>query len=77
MSGDANNDKYAVTHVLDSFSLYQIAVASKDPCAETATELLRDRWFGIFGPPIGVDDRSRNGVQGSLGVPVGHVCCFS
>ena len=48
---DANNDKYAVTHVLDSFSLYQIAVASKDPCAETATELLRDRWFGIFGPP--------------------------
>eukprot|EP00435_Cladocopium_sp_Y103_P070205 s2526_g34.t1 len=31
---DANNEKFAVTHVLDAFSLYQIAVAAKDPSAE-------------------------------------------
>jgi len=48
---DATNEKFAVTHILDTFSLYQIAVAAKDPSAETSTNLLRDRWFGVFGPP--------------------------
>jgi len=48
---DSENTKYAVTHVLDTFSLYQIAVAAQDPSSEGTTALLRDRWIGVFGPP--------------------------
>ena len=48
---DAKNEKFAVTHVLDAFSLYQIAMAMKDPSADNTTQLLRDRWIGVFGPP--------------------------
>ena len=31
--------------------MYQIAMAMKDPSAEKTTQLLRDRWIGVFGPP--------------------------
>eukprot|EP00435_Cladocopium_sp_Y103_P046235 s919_g13.t1 len=48
---DSNNEKFAVTHVLDAFALYQIAAAAKDPSADVSSKLLRDRWFGVFGPP--------------------------
>eukprot|EP00435_Cladocopium_sp_Y103_P039904 s522_g10.t1 len=48
---DSNNEKFAVTHIVDAFSLYQIAMAMKDPSAESSSQLLRDRWIGIFGPP--------------------------
>ena len=48
---DAAGEKFCVTHVLDAFSLYQIAVAAKDPSSELTTALLRDRWIGVFGPP--------------------------
>lgn len=47
---DAAGEKFCVTHVLDAFSLYQIAVAAKDPSSELTTALLRDRWIGVFGP---------------------------
>eukprot|EP00438_Fugacium_kawagutii_P019634 Skav232807 [mRNA] locus=scaffold614:489248:497143:- [translate_table: standard] len=48
---DANNFKYAVTHLLDAFSLYQIAICAVSPSASTTTHLVRDRWIAVFGPP--------------------------
>ena len=48
---DVEETKFAVTHIIDAFSLYQIATAAKDPSAETSVELIRDRWLGVFGPP--------------------------
>ena len=49
---DAQSLKYAVTHLVDAFSLYQVAIVSKDPSAATTTRLVRDRWIGTFGPPM-------------------------
>ena len=48
---DAMKKKYAVTHVMDAFSLYTVAIVAKDASAAVTTELLRDKWFAIFGPP--------------------------
>ena len=48
---DVNGSKYAVTHLVDAFSLYQIAVVSLNPLASSITSLVRDRWIGVFGPP--------------------------
>ena len=48
---DTEKQKFAITHVLDAFSLYTVAIAAKDASAAVTTELLRDRWFGVFGPP--------------------------
>eukprot|EP00435_Cladocopium_sp_Y103_P008686 s1575_g2.t1 len=48
---DAQQVKFAVTHILDTFSLYQVAVAVDDPSSQATMELLRDRWIGVFGPP--------------------------
>ena len=48
---DANDFKYAVTHMVDAFSLYQIAWASVNPSAAATTHLVRDKWIAIFGPP--------------------------
>lgn len=44
-------ETFCVTHILDAFSLCQVAVAAKDPSSELTTTLLRDRWIGVFGPP--------------------------
>ena len=43
--------KFAVTHAMDAFSLYQVAVAKEEATAETTVALLRDHWFRAFGPP--------------------------
>ena len=48
---DMEETKYAVTHIIDAFSLYQIATAAKDPASDISMELIRDRWVGVFGPP--------------------------
>lgn len=48
---DAQSLKKAVTHLVDAFSLYQVAIVSKDPLASTTTRLDRDRWIRTFGPP--------------------------
>ena len=48
---DAKATKYAVTHIIDSFSLYQVAIAVMDATAQTTVGLLRDSWFRAFGPP--------------------------
>ena len=49
---DAQGLKYAVTHLVDAFSLYQVALVAKDASASTTTRLVRDRWIGTFGPPM-------------------------
>ena len=48
---DTNGHKFAVTHAMDAFSMYMVAVAAKDAAALTTVELLRDKWFSVFGPP--------------------------
>ena len=48
---DAKATRYAITHLIDSFSLYQVAVAAPDANAQTTVGLLRDSWFRAFGPP--------------------------
>lgn len=48
---DAEGKKFAVTHLMDAFSMYMVAVALKDAAAISTVELLRDKWFGVFGPP--------------------------
>ena len=48
---DANNFKFAVTHLVDAFSLYQIAVASTNASSNVVTHLVRDLWISVFGPP--------------------------
>ena len=48
---DASGKRFAVTHLLDAFSLYQVANCNVEATAETTCELLREKWFGVFGPP--------------------------
>lgn len=48
---DAEGKKFAVTHLMDAFSMYMVAVALKDAAAISTVELLWDKWFGVFGPP--------------------------
>ena len=48
---DAEKTKFAITHVMDAFSLYTVAIAAKDASASVTSELLRDRWISVFGPP--------------------------
>ncbi|CAK9117104.1 unnamed protein product [Durusdinium trenchii] len=48
---DAKATKFAVTHVLDAFSLYQMAIATVDASAQSTVSLLRDGWIRAFGAP--------------------------
>ena len=48
---DAKATKFAVTHVLDAFSLYQMAIATVDASAQSTLSLLRDGWIRAFGAP--------------------------
>ena len=51
---DAKATKFAVTHLVDAFSLYQMAIVSVDASAQSTVSLLRDGWiraFGDFGAP--------------------------
>ena len=48
---DTAGHKFAITHAMDAFSMYMVAVAAKDAAAITTVELLRDKWFSVFGPP--------------------------
>ena len=48
---DTNGEKFAVTHLMDAFSMYMVATVSKDAAASATVGLLRDKWFSIFGPP--------------------------
>ena len=70
---DSENTKYAVTHVLDTFSLYQIAVAAQDPSSEGTTALLRDRWIGVFGPPAVSDDGPGLRISWTIGTSLDNI----
>ena len=48
---DADGKKFAVTHLMDAFSMYMVALAVQDAAATATVELLRDKWFSVFGPP--------------------------
>ena len=48
---DSSGQKFAVTHLLDAFSLYQVAHAVQDASADESAKLIRDRWIAVFGPP--------------------------
>lgn len=60
-------EKFCVTHILDAFSLYQVAVAAKDPSSELTTNLLRDRWIGVFGPPAVLMTDQGSEFKGTVG----------
>ena len=48
---DLNNQRFNVTHMLDSLTEYHIGVTSMQANAETTAELLQSRWCAVFGPP--------------------------
>ena len=48
---DMNNQRFNVTHMLDSLTEYHIGVASNQANADTTAELLQMRWCAVFGPP--------------------------
>ena len=66
---DAKATRYAITHLIDSFSLYQVAVAAPDANAQTTVGLLRDSWFRAF--------RSGSGIPGCGGALVAYLWSVS
>ena len=47
---DLNNQRFNVTHMIDSLTEYHIGVVSMQANAETTAELLQARWCAVFGP---------------------------
>ena len=56
-----------MTHVVDAFALYQVAVVNKEPSANKTLALLRDTWFTTFGPPTILMSDQGSGFHGVLG----------
>eukprot|EP00439_Symbiodinium_sp_Y106_P022212 s3337_g2.t1 len=48
---DSNNEKYAVIHAMDAFSLYQAASLLPSARADRVAHFLKNHWIGVFGPP--------------------------
>ena len=48
---DSRQEKYAVVHALDAFSMYQVATLMIKPQADMVAHFLKNHWINIFGPP--------------------------
>ena len=48
---DAAGKKYAVVHFLDGLTDYHVADCAIHADSSFAASVLRDQWYGIFGPP--------------------------
>ena len=48
---DMQNQRFNVTHMLDSLTEYHMGIVSENPNAQTTGELLQHRWCAVFGPP--------------------------
>eukprot|EP00435_Cladocopium_sp_Y103_P071268 s9_g37.t1 len=48
---DSKNKKYGVVHFLDELTDFHVADCSSNPDSTFAAGVLRDQWYGIFGPP--------------------------
>ena len=48
---DAAGKKYAVVHFLDGLTDYHVADCAVHADSSFAASVLRDQWYGIFGPP--------------------------
>ena len=48
---DINNQRFNVTHMIDSLTEYHIGVVSTQANADATADLLQSRWCAVFGPP--------------------------
>jgi hypothetical protein len=48
---DLEGEKYGVVHFVDGLTDYHIADCTLNPDSSFAAELLRDRWYSVFGTP--------------------------
>eukprot|EP00435_Cladocopium_sp_Y103_P044148 s1245_g12.t1 len=48
---DINNKKYGVVHFLDELTDFHVADCALQPDSTFAAGVLRDQWYGVFGPP--------------------------
>eukprot|EP00435_Cladocopium_sp_Y103_P017212 s2419_g4.t1 len=48
---DYANVQYTVFHMIDELTDYEIAELEFDPGSQWISEVVRERWYGTFGPP--------------------------
>ena len=48
---DYEGKKFGVVHFIDALTDYQIADAAEYPTSKFTSRLLRNQWYGVFGPP--------------------------
>ena len=48
---DLDGKKYGVVHFVDALTDYQICDAADFPTSKFVARLLRNQWYGVFGPP--------------------------
>ena len=47
---DCTGSRWNITHIADGFCSLQYAIVSKNPCSNTSSELVFERWILVHGP---------------------------
>ena len=47
---DCTGSRWNITHIVDGFCSLQYAIVSKNPCSNTSSELVFERWILVHGP---------------------------